>query len=274
MSLPILIAKIVLVAFFLLMFLRNNKLIWGVGLLTVTTAILLDTLLSTFSRDEMLAQLGFFFYVIAGGLAAGAALWLWAVLAPVVRGSQASDQTPATDTTGQQFNKPETPSARPAGIETAFDRQSLRRQMRERLSPDELLDVLFDLGWSENDVISFGQANEQLIDRMIRRAEERGQIGDLTLAVERILTPIPKENLPRLEKLDVSSPPTIIRHYLLAHYDLASLEKLASELQVDWEALGGDNKNSKTRNLLLYVKRRSLLPEFITLMKSAAGPDS
>ena len=80
MNLYILIAKIVLVAFFLLMFLRSNRLVWGVGLLTVTTAILLDTLLSTFSQEEILAQLGFFFYVIVGGLVAGAAIWLWGLL--------------------------------------------------------------------------------------------------------------------------------------------------------------------------------------------------
>ena len=80
MSLPFLILKIVLVALFLVMFLRTNKAIWGIGLLTVTTAILLDTLLSTFSREEILTELGFFFYIIAGALFAGAAIWFWGLV--------------------------------------------------------------------------------------------------------------------------------------------------------------------------------------------------
>ncbi len=84
MSQFFLIAKIVVVAFFLIMFLRGNKLIWGIGLLTVTSAILLDTFLSTFGRDEILDTLGFFFFVIGGMLFAGAAIWLWAVLRPRV----------------------------------------------------------------------------------------------------------------------------------------------------------------------------------------------
>lgn len=274
MNLPILIAKIVLVAFFLLMFLRNNRLTWGVGLLTVTTAILLDTLLSTFSRQEMLSQLGFFFYVIVGALIAGAAFWLWGILAFGIRESKADDERTSGVATVQRFDVMESPQAKPAGVETAFDRQMLQRQMYERLSPDELLDVVFDLGWAENEVISFAQNNRQLVDRMIDRAEKLGQIGDLTLAVERVLTPIPRENLPRLEKLNADSPPTIIRHYILAYYDQAGLEDLASKLRVDWEALGGDNKKTKTRNLLLHLGRRSRLPEFINLIKAEGGPSS
>jgi hypothetical protein len=86
--------------------------------------------------------------------------------------------------------------------------------------------------------------------------------------VERVLTPIPKEKLPRLEKLSADSPPTIIRHYLLAYYDLADLENLASKAGIDWELLGGDNKKSKARNLLLHLKRRSRLPELINLLKA------
>jgi hypothetical protein len=271
MSLFILIAKIVLVAFFLLMFLRNNKLSWGVGLLTVTTAILLDTLLSTFSRDEMLTQLGFFFYVIVGALAAGAAFWLWAILAPRLPALGTSAGATSEVATVQRFDVLESPKTKPATVETAFDRQMLQSQMRERLSPDELLDVVFDLGWSENEVTSFAQDNYQLIERMIDRAVKGEQIGELTLAVERILTPIPRENLPRLEKLNAASPPTIIRHYLLAYYDQAGLAELASKLRIDWEELSGDNKRTKTRNLLLHVSRRNRLPEFIDLLKAEGG---
>jgi hypothetical protein len=133
------------------------------------------------------------------------------------------------------------------------------------------LDVVFDLGWSENEVTSFAQDNYQLIERMIDRAVKGEQIGELSLAVERILTPIPRENLPRLEKLNAASPPTIIRHYLLAYYDQAGLVELASKLRIDWEELSGDNKRTKTRNLLLHVSRRNRLPEFIDLLKAEGG---
>lgn len=268
MNLYILIAKVVLVAIFLVMFLRSSKLAWGIGLLTVTTAILLDTLLSTFSREEMLAQLGFFFYVVVGALVAGAALWLWGILAPKVRASNADDRPAPAVATVQRFYVVEPPQENSIDVDTAYDRQMLHSQMRDRLSPDDLLDVVFDLDWSENEVIVFGQENDHLINSMIDRAEKQGQISDLTLAVERVLTPIPKDKLPRLEKLNEDSPPTIVRYYLLAYYDQAGLKGLASNMGVDWEQLGGDNKKSKTRNFLLYLKRRSRLPELIDLLKS------
>jgi hypothetical protein len=268
MSLSILIAKILLVAFFLVMFLRNSKLTWGVGLLTVTTAILLDTLLSTFSRDEILTQLGFFYYFLVGILVTGAALWLWGALAPGVRASIARDEPEQPVANLPRFGPLEMPEAKPTALDTAFDRQMLHRQMRDRIAPDELLDVVFDMGWSENEVVLFGQNNNQMIDRMIDRAMQMNQIGDLTLAVERVLTPIPRENLPRLEKLNEASPPTIVRHYLLAYFDWASLEALASRLGIDWEALGGNNKKTKTRNLLLHLQRRGRLPEFVELLRA------
>jgi hypothetical protein len=268
MNLYILIAKIVLVAFFLLMFLRSNKLVWGVGLLTVTTAILLDTLLSTFSRDEILDQLGFFFYVIVGGLVAGASLWLWGLMGPRVRDA-GSD--PRTDSKAKSVNRVaviEPTEVNYSGVDTALDRQMLFDQLHDRLGPDDLLDVIFDVGWVENDVVTFGQDNNELIVAMIDLAQQRGQTGDLALAVERILTPIPSENLPRLEKLTEDSPPTILRHYLLATCDLAELEDLATRLEIDWELLGGDNKKSKTRNLLLYLYRRNRIPDLIELLQA------
>ena len=64
----ILILKLLIVAVFLVMFLRKPTLTWGVGLLCVTTAVLLDTLLGTFDTMALLAEMGFFFYVIAGVL--------------------------------------------------------------------------------------------------------------------------------------------------------------------------------------------------------------
>lgn len=268
MNLYILIAKIVLVAIFLLMFLRSNKLVWGIGLLTVTTAILLDTLLSTFSREEILTQLGFFFYVIVGGLVGGAAIWVWALLAPRLRDRESASPSASLAAPVRGFSGEEPAPPQQSGIDSAFDRQMLFQQMREHLGPDDLLDLIFDLGWTENDVVAFGQDNNQLIVVIMNRAEERGQGGELALAVERLLTPIPRESLPRLEKLTEESPPTILRHYLLAYYDQTHLEELATSLAIDWELIGGDNKKTKTRNLLLYLYRRNRITDLIDLMQA------
>ena len=46
----VLIFKILIILIFLVMFMRRPSLAWGVGLLTVTTAVLLDTVLGTFDR--------------------------------------------------------------------------------------------------------------------------------------------------------------------------------------------------------------------------------
>ena len=192
---------------------------------------------------------------------AGAALWLWGLLAPKVRGQSSETGIAPAVASAQRFDTLEPEPSQPAGSSTAFDRQMLYKQIRERLSPDDLLDVIFDLGWSENEVIAFGQDNNQLINAIIDKAEREGQTGELALAVERVLTPIPKESLPRLEKLSEASPPTILRHYLLAYYDLAGLEELSTQVGIDWELIGGDNKKTKTRNLLLYTKRRGRLPD-------------
>ena len=76
MQIVFVVLKLLVVLLFLVRFLRRPSVVWGIGLLTVTTAVLLDTLLGTFDRDALLAELGFFFYVIAGALLAGAAAWV------------------------------------------------------------------------------------------------------------------------------------------------------------------------------------------------------
>jgi hypothetical protein len=265
MNILFLIAKVLIVIFFLIMFLRSNKLVWGIGLLTVTSAILLDTLMATFGREEMLALLGFFFYVIAGALFAGGAIWFFTLLRPYLRTTEPSPvvtENPdglRTDTSLEYISQDET--------ETALDRQMLYDQMRNNLSPDDLLDLIYDLGWPENEVIAFNQDTNQLILSIINLADERGQTGSLALAVERILTPIPANNLPRLEKLNAESPRPVLRYILLANYTMDELEEMAIELNIDWEFVGGDNKKTKVRNLLLYLYRRNRIQDLIDLMQ-------
>jgi len=260
----LLILKSLIVIVFLILFLRRPSLTWGIGLLAATTAVLLDTFLGTFGREEMLAQLGFFFYIISGAIFGGAAVWVWGLLRPLVDASAPTTTVTHPATAAPTFERPSAPAAE--GSATAFDRQMLYDQIRQRLGHDDILDLLFDLGVNENDVISLNQDMNHLIIRLMDWAETNGQTGPLALAVERILTPPPPENLPRLEKISEDSPPTILRHYLLAYFDLNALADMARRLNIDWEQLGGGGKKEMARGLLLYLYRRNRIGELVDLI--------
>lgn len=256
-----LLVKLIVVGIFLVTFLRRPTLVWGVGLLTVTTAVLLDTILGTFGREAMLADLGFFFYVLSGGLFGGATIWIWGVLRPMTIPETAVPPTPARST---PLPPPRT-SPPPDG--NAFDRQMLLEQIRQRFGREDIFDLMFDLEINETDVASLQQELKQLIINIMDVAEERGQTAALALAIERILTPAPPQNLPRLEKITVSSPPTILRQYLLAHYNLEQLAHMAQTLDLDWEQLGSGSKKEKVRAFLLHLYRRNRIEQLIDLMK-------
>ena len=268
----LLIFKFAVVAAFLFMFWRRPSLNWGVGLLTVTSAVMLDTFLGTFNREEMLSQFGFFYYVIAGLIGGGAAYWLFTLFQPIQAIVQTTSAATAvspppdppetvTTTDSIQFS----PGTDETG--TAFDRQMIFEEIRDRLGREDVLDLLFDLGIRDNEVMTLQQDMQQLIINLMEQTAQREQTGQLALAVERILTPPAPEALPRLEKISVESPPTILRHYLLAQYDLEKLQKTAVALGIDWEQLGLTSKKSKVRDLLQYLYRRNRLDELITLMK-------
>ncbi|MCA9900413.1 MAG: hypothetical protein KC433_19615 [Anaerolineales bacterium] len=272
----LLIIKFVVMAGFLFMFWKRPSLKWGVGLLTVTSAVLLDTFLGTFNRDEMLSQFGFFFYVIAGLLIGGAAYWLFSLFQPTfgtITAPSLSANTAVspplpptkTDTNGIQF----APGSDETG--TAFDRQMIFEEIRDRLGREDVLDLLFDLGIRDNEVMTLQQDMQQLIINVMELTAQRGQTGQLALAVERILTPPAPETLPRLEKISLESPPTILRHYLLAHYDLEKLQKTAVTLGLDWEQLAVTSKKSKVRDLLHTLYRRNRIDELIGLMHASAA---
>ncbi|MAU00503.1 MAG: hypothetical protein CL608_25450 [Anaerolineaceae bacterium] len=271
----VLILKFAVVAAFLFMFWRRPSLNWGVGLLTVTSAVLLDTFLGTFNRDDMLAQFGFFFYVIAGLLIGGAAYWLFSLFQPVQ--ALVGKQAPVTVGTAVPSNPTTPPQPTIDNIQfspgtdatgTAFDRQMIYEEIRDRLGREDVLDLLFDLGIRDNEVMNLQQDMHQLIINIMELTEQRGQTGQLALTVERILTPPAPEALPRLEKISLESPPTILRHYLLAHYDLEKLQKTAVTLGVDWEQLAMTSKKSKVRDLLHYLYRRNRIDELIDLMQA------
>lgn len=267
-----LIVKFVIAAVFLVMFWRRPSLTWGVGLLTVLTAVLLDTFLGTFNRDEMLAQFGFFYYIIVGLLGGGAAYWLFTVLQPI----QIIQQAAGGEAAVSQFPKSPANSNiqfSPGSDEngTAFDRQMIYEEIRDRLGQDDVLDLLFDLNISDNDVMTLPQDMKQLILNIMELTAQRGQTGQLALAVERILTPPAPETLPRLEKISLESPPTILRHYLLAYYDLEKLQKTAVTLGIDWEQLNPHSKKSKVRDLLHNLYRRNRIDELLNLMQNQNG---
>ena len=295
MEIVFVVLKLLVVLVFLIKFIRRPSVVWGIGLLTVTTAVLLDTLLGTFDRDALLAEMGFFFYVIAGALLAGAAAWCWGVLRPWLpggaglQGSRGAGEIAAP--AAGAFSPAPSPARSPApvlprspapapapppprapghedGYATAgYDRQMLYEEVRHRFSRDDLQDLMFDLDVNELDVVVPGQTNDDLIVRIMDAAEDSGQSGAVALAVERILTPPPPEYLPRPEKLSAESPRTVIRHYLLAHYTVEQLQALATDLGIDWEQLDTGTKKDKVRGLLLYLYRRNRIDELLQAMQ-------
>lgn len=256
--------KLVVVLVFLIMFVRRPSVVWGIGLLTVTTAALLDTMLDTFDSEALQADLGFFYFVLAGSIFAGAALWLWGLLVPIVRRSAVpAAAVPATTAVAaaQPQRAPQT---------DGFDVALLRQEIHERFGREDILDLMFDLGVPESEVMAVDQSLGDLVDNLLDYAQDHGRMGELALAVERILTPVPAEHLPRLEKLSPTLPPTILRQYLLAHYSLNELQALALALDVDWEQLDAGAKREKTRSLLQYLYRRNRITELVEHLQSGS----
>jgi hypothetical protein len=269
MSLLFLIAKSLLIILFLVMFLRTYKPAWGIGLLTVTSAILLDTLLGTLGREQMLEELGFFFYIIAGALFAGATIWLWAIIKDFAftpkKGTEAGDSStdggPVSDGLSSQHE------------DVVDNHRQIIDRLQGELSYDDLLDLIFDLGWFDDDFGLLQGENERFINSIIGLAEDRGQLESLKLASERIIMPIPPENLPRLEKLKQDSPPTLLRHFLLANYTRVELEQMIEKLDVDDDIGISRLKNSNVRYLLSDLYQKNRIGALIELMQQPSGDD-
>ncbi|MBK8986164.1 MAG: hypothetical protein IPM39_08795 [Chloroflexi bacterium] len=52
--------------------------------------------------------------------------------------------------------------------------------------------------------------------------------------------------------------PTVLRHYLLVHYNLADLREIAARLGIDCEQIGGDNKKATGLDMAAFVVRERL----------------
>ncbi|NKQ34996.1 MAG: hypothetical protein HF973_05190 [Chloroflexi bacterium] len=269
----ILIVKILIVLVFLVIFLRRPSIGWGIGLLTVTLAVLLDTIMGTFDPEQLQAQLGFFFYIFAGVLLGGMIFWILSVLRPYLPLTKTTPTKPAATETSTTPQQPEiVVTAVPLNEEDSpYDQQMLYEQIQERFSREDVLDLMFDLEINENDVLFVGENMDQLIRNIMNTAVQRSQMSALALAVERSLTPPPPDTLPRLEKINAASPPTVLRHYLLAYYDLEQLRKMTTALGIDWEQIGFGNKKTRVRELLLYLYRRNRVAELIDLMQESVN---
>jgi len=255
--------ELTVIVIFLIMFLRRPSVIWSIGLLTVTTAVLLDALLDTFDSEALHTELGFFYFVIAGSLFGGAAIWLWGILLPFVdpfRSNPALEQEnplPSDSYQGGEKGEDE---------DNAVDSQLLYQEIHDRFGREDVLDLMFDLNINENDVMTVDQKMSELISNIMEFARRNGQTSALALAVERILTPPPPDHLPRLEKISTISPPTILRHYLLTYSTLENLQQMAIELGIDWEQLDAGAKKEKVRSFLQVLYRRNRLAELVDLM--------
>ena len=255
--------KLLVIVIFLIMFLRRPSVTWGIGLLSVTTAVLLDALLGAFNGEALRAELGFFYFIIAGSLFGGAAIWLWGLLLPFVNPVRT---IPSMETAESQPQQGRPTSKIEQQNLNGVDSQMLYEEIQRRFGREDVLDLMFDLNINENDVMTIDQDMNQLIINIMDAAIQNGQTSALSLAVERILTPPPPDHLPRLEKISPESPPTILRQYLLAHYNLLELEQMTGELDIDWEQLDAGAKKEKVRALLQYLYRRNRIADLLNLM--------
>jgi hypothetical protein len=275
MNLFFLIAKIVTVAFFLIMFLRSDKVVWGVGLLTVTSAILLDTFLGTFGREEMIQQLGFFFYILAGALFAGATFWLWGVLRPYAK-SKPNDHL--------QDDSPEPVGSTPIEIVSStepaehnseeVEYPALSENIRDRFSSDQIADLAFDMGYFSELESASRQDNHELLLLIVDKAANEDRIEELNLAVDRIDTPIPPEHLPRIEKLQPNSPPTVLRQYVVGNYTSPELKQFAIDLGFDWTSLEDETLHTQARGLLLFAEIRGRKGDLIDHLRELSQDSS
>lgn len=273
MTMVFTVLKLLIVLFFLYKFIRGGRLVWGIGLMTVTTALLLDTITGMLGQEMITARLGLFYEVLRGCMLAGGALWLFGLLRPQ---TLSTTITPAGLKAAAPFTPP--PPAPPAwstttneaGSPMAIDRRMLYEQIRYRLSPEEVLDAMFDVGINENDVFNPTQDMSQIIVHLMDVAEAQGKSGDLALAVERILTDVAPESLPRREKLTPDSPPAILRYFLLLHYTQEELSALAEQLDIVSELFIQGGKKSFVRQMLLHLYRRNRVNDLLAVMQAAA----
>ena len=245
------IIRLTLALIFLIMFLIRGNRAWGIGLLTVSAIVFLDALRSR----QLLDDIGYLGYAIGGILAAGMFLWLIDLLRTNTQSEVLPSFRSATDL----------PTAKPSSRnnQSAFDRQLLFEQIRDNLGADDVLDLIFDLDLKENSIINPAQAMPHSIMAVLDQAEAKGQMAQVAMSVERILTPMQADHLPRKVHISAETPPHLLRQFLTLNYSDNDLAVLASKIGVAWQDMGSDAKKSRVRRLLLHAKRRGLLKKLL-----------
>ena len=213
----LLFIELVIITFFFIMFYRRSNLVWAVGLLTASTAVLLNVALTIFGNDVTLDSLGLWGQILGGLAFGGAAFWLWGLLQPNMSIDNSTSPSAftslasknglgagAVDAASEQLL-----SKRAAGMRndsSEYDRHLLFDQIKKNLGPEDILDLLFDLEFAENEVIAPTKDMNQTIINIMDMANENELMGDLALAVVRILTAVPPDHFPRLSRITVESP--------------------------------------------------------------------
>ncbi len=275
-----LIIQILVILFFFVMFYRRSDFTWAVGLLTVTSAVLLNVVWAIFRLGDLAESAGLWVQILGGLVFGGAAIWLVGLLRPHMGDGFIPSAGIATSQNGSSMKNGDSPSSNNPNIESLlsrravgmqnesseYDRQLLFDQILQNLSNEDVRDLMFDLEIAENEVVAPMRNMNQTIHNIIDLAADRDQTADLALAVERILTPVPPDHFPRLSRINTETPPTILRRYLLTFYDLKMLEEITNELEIDWERLGIGSKQQKVRNLLLWIRRSNRMGELIEAM--------
>lgn len=239
------------------MFLWRSKISWGIGLLTASAIVLLDAM----REQALLDEVGYMGYFLGGLIVAGAYFWANAMLGRY-RGEahEHGDEAPPSK---QPLKQPRRTATAAPSASGAIDRQMIFEQIRSNLNADDVRDLVFDLDLYENDVINPSQDMNQVILNLMESAESNGKSPQLAMSVERILTPVPRENLPRLVKISAETPPALLRQFMIANYNLRELAQIATHLGIDWEELGTNSKKSRVRELLLHLQRRNQTPQLI-----------
>lgn len=274
-----LIIQILVIIFFFVMFYRRSDFTWAVGLLTVTSAVLLNVIWAIFGLGDLAESAGLWTQILGGLVFGGAAIWLVGLLRPHMGDGFIPSAVATASDNGSSGMNGSSPSQNPnienllsrraVGMQnesSEYDRQLLFDQILQNLSNEDVRDLMFDLEISENEVVAPMRNMNQTIHNIIDLAADRDQTADLALAVERILTPVPPDHFPRLSRISTETPPTILRRYLLTFYDLKMLEEMSGELEIDWERLGIGSKQQKVRNLLLWIRRSNRMGELIEAM--------
>jgi len=249
-----LILKSALVLIFLVAFLRRTNRIWATGLVTVATAFLIDAFSASLGLDFLREQIGYFGYVVAGLLFAGALYWLLGLLLPALTSALITTGSPRFASGKRQVPVISWLRSSFDG-DTAVDRQMLFDQLRHRIGPDDFRDLIFDLELNENEILGSEGNLLSSIMRLMELAEANGQMGTLADACERLLAPPDLSDRSRLAALDERSPRHQVRMTMLQSLDQSALRRLAGELEIDWDALPGAGSKPKLREMLLHAIR-------------------